>query len=115
MTESQAHLLIVAEDVSGIQVEVEAVKHVLQSSPAWLSWLALKAFESLHEPIEIVTSDLDADSTPSASNLGVRAQLTDEFVLFMTALRAGNGDAGALVDFERKHSEFLKKKEGSDA
>lgn len=115
MAESQAHLLIVAESVSDIQAEVESVKHALQLSPPWLSWLALKAFESLHEPIEIVTSDLDVDSASSTSNLGVRAQFTDEFVLFMTALRAGNGDAGALVDFERKHAEFLKKKEGSDA
>ena len=109
MSEQAVSLSISIDGAAAVAAAGEAAR-LLDASPAWLSWLASKAFESLHEPVELVAADLNFDLASAAGDLRARAQLTDEFVLFVAALRAGNGESGAGVAFELQHDRLLKKK-----
>lgn len=99
------------DDASEVLGAVRDAERLMEMSPRWLAWLAAKAFKRLHEPVQLVSSDLDVDPTSGAGDLRIRAQLADEFVLFVTALRAGDGEPGAAVDFELEHGRFLKKED----
>jgi hypothetical protein len=73
---------------------------LLAQSPPWLRWLAVEAFENLHHSVELVCVDQEGGGTSRADQLRVVAQPAEKLLVLMSALRAGNGQAGAFVETE---------------
>lgn len=73
---------------------------LLERSPVWLRWLATLAFERLQEPVELLSIDGESSPATRAGDVRVLAKPTQQFVRFVAALRAGNGQPSGLVDGE---------------
>lgn len=94
--------LTISVDSTDVQILLEEAQCLIEASPTWLVWLTAEAFQRLHEVVDLLPIDGDDAVATSAGYLRTRAQPAHELVLLVAALRAGNGQPGAGIAFERE-------------
>lgn len=94
--------LTISVDSTDVQILLDEAQHLIEASPAWLVWLTSEAFQRLHEVVDLLPVDGDDALATSTGYLRTRAKPTHELVLLVAALRAGNGQPGAGIAFERE-------------
>lgn len=87
----ELQLIINSADSAEIETAFKEYEALIAASPKWLRWLAGRALEGFHECVKLSTVDDDLSSAAGTRQLRIRAQLSDECILLLAALRAGNG------------------------
>jgi hypothetical protein len=87
-------------DASEVVAVVEEMAGLVETSPDWLRWLAAQAFENFQESVDLLRIDEKRRATSAAGDLRICAKPGEKLLLLLTALRAGNGQAGPGVGCE---------------
>ncbi len=92
--------LTLSVDSAPMTAAAAEARALLDQSPPWLRWLAVQAFENFEYTIDLVHVDGMHISATGARELRTVAQPADKLVLWLAALRAGNGQSSGIVGGE---------------